>query len=227
MNILVTGSSRGIGREFVEQYLDDSKVEKVWAVTQNPSALAALIESHSGRLHVISASLDKDESIVRLRDALRGHTLDLLINNAGTYITEPSQFSEVKFETLEKTFSVNVGTAFRATQACLDSLKRSKSPIVVQVSSLMGSIADNASGGSYGYRISKVALNMFNKSFSVDHPGITAVVVHPGWVKTDMGGTQAPTLPQESVAGLRKKIATLTLKESGCFYDYQGDELPW
>ena len=91
----------------------------------------------------------------------------------------------------------------------------------------MGSIGDNTSGGSYAYRISKVAINMFNKSFAVDHPFFCSIVVHPGWVKTDMGGAQAPTTVQESVSGLIAVIHKLTLKDSGKFFDYEGEELPW
>ena len=91
----------------------------------------------------------------------------------------------------------------------------------------MGSIADNEGGGSYAYRMSKTALNMFAKSFSRDYPSITTLVIHPGWVKTDMGGENAPTTATESAAGILKVIQDATPAKSGHFYDFEGDELPW
>ena len=95
------------------------------------------------------------------------------------------------------------------------------------MTSMMGSIADNTSGGSYAYRASKAALNMINKSLSVDNSWLTTVVVHPGWVKTDMGGAGAPVEPRASALGIWKLVRGLKMKDSGHFFDFHGKELPW
>ena len=113
------------------------------------------------------------------------------------------------------------------TQALLPCLERAAAPKVVNISSLMGSIEDNSSGGTYAYRMSKAALNMFTKTFAVDFPKIATLTMHPGWVKTDMGGANAPTEKTESVKGLLKVILASSLKNTGQFIDYEGDKLPW
>jgi NAD(P)-dependent dehydrogenase (short-subunit alcohol dehydrogenase family) len=91
----------------------------------------------------------------------------------------------------------------------------------------MGSIGDNSSGGSYGYRMSKAALNMFHKTFSIDFPQITSLVIHPGWVQTDMGGANAPTSVEKSARGILRVIEKASPRDSGDFLDYEGDRLPW
>jgi NAD(P)-dependent dehydrogenase (short-subunit alcohol dehydrogenase family) len=106
-------------------------------------------------------------------------------------------------------------------------LRKSKKPIVANMSSMMGSIADNSSGGYYSYRISKTALNMFTKTLSIEQRQWVVVSLHPGWVKTAMGGAEAPLSPQESGQKLFKLIMDLQLEQSGRFYDYSGRELPW
>ena len=227
MNILITGCSRGIGKEFVQQFLESKNVEKIFAVSQHPESLKDLTIQYPGRLVPIQTSVSEEDSRVQIQNALKDTALDLLVNNAGTYEKEPDDFSEIKIDTLRRTFEVNAYAAFRTCQACLPALEKSKQAKVVQITSLMGSIEDNTSGKSYAYRMSKAALNMFNKCFSIDYPSITSVVFHPGWVQTEMGGKSAPTSPKESVTGMISKIETLSLKETGKFFDYEGDELPW
>src|SRR5262249_2933625 len=122
---------------------------------------------------------------------------------------------------------VNSVVPFEMTQALLPYLKKSKQPKVIHITSLMGSIEDNSSGGYYAYRASKAALNMINKSLTRDHSWLTSVVMHPGWVQTDMGGPQAPTSTRDSAQGIWQVINGLGSEKSGHFYDFKGKELPW
>ncbi len=227
MNIFITGASRGIGREFVEQFLKKPNVDKIWITSSNTDRLQDLVNANPQKVNLISTCVSKPEAKTAIAQALQNETIDLLINNAGTYYDEPDQFAEVNLENVLKSFEVNTLSPMRVCQALIPNLKKSKNPKVVQVTSLMGSIDDNTSGGSYGYRISKAALNMFNKSFSIDFPFLTSIVVHPGWVKTDMGGDEAPIEKSTSVKGLIKVIDELTPEKTGKFFDFEGDELPW
>lgn len=227
MKILITGGSRGIGLEFVKQYLARPEVERVFAVTRNARRLDVLASEHGARLERIPLSVSDESAKGELVKRLESHALDLLINNAGTYPEEPDAFSEISTDFLREGMEVNCYAAFRTTQACLSALRRARAGKVISITSLMGSIGDNASGGSYAYRMSKAALNMFNKCFSIEHRDLTAVVLHPGWVQTDMGGENAPTPVEESVRGMIRVIEGLQPAQSGRFYDYEGDELPW
>ncbi len=219
MRVLITGASRGIGKEFVRHYL--KKGCEVHAVTRNSERLN---EMKTEKLTLHSIDLESPEGAKNLANVLNGKKIDLLINNAGILLDRGSKLLELSEEIVRKSFEVNTLIPFRVCQALLPNLKGGK---VAQITSLMGSIADNGRGGYYGYRMSKVALNMFNRSFSIDHPEILTVALHPGWVKTEMGGEGATTSTEESVAGMTKIIDSLTPEKSGNFYDYEGDELPW
>ena len=232
MNILITGASRGIGRELVEQFLKQSTDNRVVAVSMNADRLMDLHEVYGSRLIATNISVSQETAKAEIKKLfesgdLKNQALDLLINNAGTYPKEPEDFERVGVSYLQEGFEVNTYTAFRTTQACLPFLKKSKAPKVASITSLMGSISDNTSGGSYAYRMSKAALNMFNKSFAMDYPEITAVVFHPGWVQTDMGGKEAPTTVQESASGMMKVMLSLTPKDTGKFFDFEGDTIDW
>ncbi len=227
MNILITGASRGLGRGFVETYLKRSDVSKVWAVSRNTDRLQDLARQYGKKLELVSATVSEEQAKGKLFSVLGNETLDLLINVAGVYPEEPSSFLEISPKSLHEGYEGNVYSAFLTTQACVAALKRSNQAKVVSITSLMGSIADNTSGGSYAYRMSKAALNMFNKCFSIEFPKFTAVVLHPGWVKTDMGGDQAPTTVDESIQGMVKVISELTPKQTGQFFDFEGDRIEW
>ncbi|MBS1958102.1 MAG: SDR family oxidoreductase [Bdellovibrionales bacterium] len=228
MNILITGTSRGIGLEFVRHYLKNPVVKKIFAVSTNADKLkSALGTFDAERLKLISLNVSDPASRTKLTEALAGTTLDLLINNAGVYPKESDDFEKITPEDLHLGFDVNVCSTIYTTQACLPALERSSQPKVISITSLMGSIADNTSGGSYSYRMSKTAINMFNKCFSRDYPKVTAVVLHPGWVKTEMGGADAPTTTEQSVSGMISVISRSNLKDSGKFFDFEGDEIPW
>jgi NAD(P)-dependent dehydrogenase (short-subunit alcohol dehydrogenase family) len=223
MNILITGCSRGLGRGFLESYLKLPDVKRVWAVTTSADKLKDLQSKFADKLRIVSASVSEESARHLIHASLGNETLDLLINCAGAYSREPDEFTEIRVAALKEDFNVNACSVFLTSQACLTALRKSKNAKLVSLSSLMGSIQDNTSGGSYSYRMSKAALNMFNRSFSIDFPEITSVVLHPGWVKTEMGGEHAPTSIEESVAGMIKVISGLKPEHTGNFYDHDGD----
>lgn len=226
--LFITGANRGIGLGLTRAFL--AKGHTVHAAARNPDGARDLweLESDFGprcRIHQLDVAREGD--LQKVASELKNTPIDILINNAGIYAEAQVSFDKVTADSLHKAFAVNSIAPLLVTQKLLPSLKASPEPVVATITSKMGSIADNTSGGAYAYRMSKAAVNMFNKSFAADHPGVTAVVLHPGWVKTDMGGKQAPTEITESAEGLMKVILKLTTKDSGKFFDFSGQSLPW
>ena len=156
-----------------------------------------------------------------------GRAVDILINNAGILDCGNVSFEKLQIDDLSRSIAVNTLGPMKITQLLLPKLSESASPRVFHMTSQMGSIADNRSGGYYFYRISKAALNMFNKSFSQDYPNIPSIVIHPGWVRTDMGGDHAPISPDIAAINISDLILTANNLSSGNFYNYKGEILPW
>jgi len=223
MNVVITGASRGIGLELVREAL--GKGDRVLAVARKPDdskGLAALKKQYSEKLEVCAADVGNPEAGDKIAAAISEWPgVDVLINNAGIFK------KETKLPDFLESFQVNSVAPFNITRALLPKLRKSQSPRVVQITSLMGSIDDNSSGGSYAYRASKSALNMLNKCLAVENEWLTTIVMHPGWVKTDMGGTGAPIEIPESVGGIWKVARGLKSSDSGHFFDFRGKSLPW
>jgi NAD(P)-dependent dehydrogenase (short-subunit alcohol dehydrogenase family) len=230
-SVLVTGANRGLGLEFSKQYSVDGW--RVFACCRSPGkarGLNDLAQASSGSLSLHTLDISRSDSVSSLAEALRDETIDILLNNAGVYGDEShDDFGKTDYEKWGATFSVNVMGAMRMVEAFLENVSRSERKVIACLSSKMGSISDNTSGGSYVYRSSKAALNAVVKSLSVDlkDRGVIAVALHPGWVRTDMGGENAPTLPRESIQGMRKVLEALQGKDSGKFLSYDGSEVPW
>lgn len=168
--------------------------------------------------------------IEKLAQSLSGESIDLLINNAGIYTASPAgTFGNTDYEAWMHAFLINTMAPLRMVQAFAPQITRSRQKTAVTISSKMGSITDNTTGGSYIYRTSKAAVNMIVKTLAIDlkSAGITSVALHPGWVKTDMGGPNALISPTESVSGMRNVINHLTLADSGKFIAYDGKVVPW
>ena len=153
--------------------------------------------------------------------------INMLINNSGILDCGNVTFEKLKIDDLLHSIKVNTLGPMKITQLLLPKLSESANPRVFHMTSQMGSIADNQSGGYYFYRISKAALNMFNKSFSQDYPHIPSIVIHPGWVRTDMGGNHAPISPEIAAINISDLILTPNNLSSGNFYNYKGEILPW
>ena len=230
-SVLITGANRGLGLEFAKQYSDDGW--RVFACCRHPDRakeLNDLARASDGRLSLHPLDVSLEPSISALAEALQGESIDILLNNAGIYGDENhDDFGKIDYERWVETFRVNVMGAMRVTETFVGNVASSEKKVLAFMSSLMGSISDNGSGGSYLYRSSKAALNAIVKSLSIDLKGrgVKTVVLHPGWVKTEMGGENAPLLPPESVAGMRRVLDGLEAKDSGSFLSYEGAELPW
>ena len=223
MNIVITGTSRGIGLELCRLALE--KGHRVLAVARKPEAskeLMAYKQKWAEQLRTVAVELAENSASAHIVEALNGwDQVDVLINNAG--IMRDGD----KTEDFLESFRVNSVVPYQLTTALLPIMKRSKQPKVVQITSQMGSISDNQSGGYYPYRASKAAVNMINKSLAIDNPWLTSIVMHPGWVQTDMGGSGATTTRQESATGIWSVIQELRKEDSGKFYNFRGQSLAW
>ena len=214
---LVTGANRGIGYELCRQL---QAAGDVIAVCRSSSP-------ELDRLKVqVEADIDiaSDESVAQLAKRLQGVAIDVLINNAG--VAQKNTLDDLDFDSIRQQFEVNALGALRITQALLPNLRAGAK--IVLITSRMGSIADNTSGSSYGYRMSKAALSMAGKSLAIDlQPRQIAVaILHPGMVSTDM--TRHSGIPAaESVRGILERIQQLNLQNSGTFWHANGEELPW
>lgn len=223
MTVLVTGANRGIGLEMVKQMkargLNVIGTARKPAEAKELSATGARVE----QLDVTDAA-----SLAALASRLDGVAIDMLVNNAGVGGQPPVSFRETDFAAIDWTFAVNSIGPMRVTQALLKNLEAGRHKTIIQISSVMGSIERNL-GGYYGYRASKAALNMMNKSLALElgQEGFVCVVMHPGWVKTRMGGPGADITVEQSVSGLLDVIAGLGPEDNGLFYDYQGEAIPW
>lgn len=224
MHVVVTGTSRGIGLELVRLALDAG--HQVLAVARRPQDSAGLAElkvAAGDRLKMLTADLLEPGAAEFIAGEVQGSggVVDLLVNNAGI-LRETA-----RREDFMDSFAVNAVAPFEITQALLPWLRRSTQPRVIHVTSKMGSIANNTSGGYYAYRSSKAALNMISRSLSLDHDWLTSVVVHPGWAQTDMGGPQATVPVAESARGIWRLATGAKRQDSGKFFDYLGKELTW
>jgi NAD(P)-dependent dehydrogenase (short-subunit alcohol dehydrogenase family) len=223
MRVIITGTSRGIGLELAQNALHAG--HELLAVARQPARSAGLtrLASQFGeRVRIVAADLREPAAAGTIAAAVPDReAVDVLVNNAGILRQRAGR------EDFMESFTVNAVAPFELTCALLPLLKKSAQPRVVHITSKMGSIADNGSGGYYAYRASKSALNMINMSLARDHAWLTTVVVHPGWVQTDMGGAEAPVTPAQSATGIWQLISGLKQESSGRFFDYQGQPIPW
>lgn len=225
---VVTGANRGIGLEMVKQLLDsDEQVTALARNTPSAHALQQLMLDYPARFRVVEADVTKELDLDRAVKVLDGVTVDVLINNAGVFKNGDGAVSEFDPQIVEQTFLVNSLGPMRVTKAFLPLLNKSPNPVIANITSKMGSIEDNTSGGNVAYRMSKAALNMFTKTLSHEFKKAVVLSLHPGWVKTDMGGNSAPTEPKDSAAGLLRVIREATPKASGQFFDFKGQSIQW
>ncbi len=227
--VLVTGANRGIGLEFVRQYADDGA--SVIACCRDPDAakeLQSLAASSRGRMRVMKLDVASAADIAALKTALAGQPIDILINNAGISGPRRQSSDDIDLEGWLETFRVNTVAPVAVSQALHANLKAGAEKKLAAITSQLGSTANNG-GQRYAYRSSKAALNNAMRGLSRDWAGdgIAVGIFHPGWVKTDMGGQGAPVTPEESVRGLRQRIAELGPTTSGAYRDYAGAELAW
>ena len=223
--VLITGANRGVGLEFAKQYAAEGW--RVHGACRDPGKATAL-KAIKGDVRVHPLEVTDEAQIDALAISLGNESIDILINNAGI-IGPNDSFGGTDVEGWMQTLRVNALAPVRIAERLAANLERGEGKLIVNITSRMGSIADNSSGGSYAYRTSKAALNMAAKSMAIDlkRKGIKVIVFHPGWAKTDMGGRSATVPVADSVGGMRAKIASLTAADSGQFFSYTGQPIPW
>jgi NAD(P)-dependent dehydrogenase (short-subunit alcohol dehydrogenase family) len=222
--ILITGANRGIGLEFVKQYAADGA--SVIACCREPAKAAALNAIKGVR--VMALDVGDRASVAALKKDLGDTAIDILINNAGVSGPREATPGTVDVDAWLDVFKINSVAPFLVAVALKSNLKAGQDKKLVTITSVLGSIAES-NGGMQPYRASKAAVNALMHGLSKDwaKDDIAVGIFHPGWVQTDMGGSGAPVKPQDSVKGLRARIAELSLKTSGTYRDFENRVIPW
>jgi NAD(P)-dependent dehydrogenase (short-subunit alcohol dehydrogenase family) len=191
--------------------------------------LSAIAEESGGRVAIHPLDVADSEQIRSLVETCGDRSIDILFNNAGIAGPSPQRFGPIDTGEWLETLRINTLAPYHMAVAFVEQVARSRRRIIATIGSQLGSIADNTSGGRYAYRTSKAAVHMVMKGLAVDLADrrITSVALHPGWVKTNIGGPQAPVSPAESAAGLYRVLATLTPEDSGKLWSWDGSQLPW
>ena len=216
--VLITGANRGIGLELCRQL--STRGDELVAICRQASS-----ELRSLKLRIIEGvDVNDSDSISSLSDQLDGLKLDWLVNNAGILSVE--SLDSLDFEAMERQFKVNSLGPLRVTAALLPNLGAGSK--IGIITSRMGSVADNTSGGYYGYRMSKAAVNIAGMSMARDleDRGIAVALLHPGMVATDMTGGRGVT-PEHSASGLIQRMDALNIENTGGFWHAEGEQLPW
>ena len=225
---LITGANRGIGLQLTKQALE--RGDTVIAGSRDPGAdsLKALQDKAGDRLQTIPLEVTDPGSLQDARSTIGDRQIDVLINNAGTIGPKRQSTLDTDFEGMAETFAINTIAPLRVAQAFLPNLQKSGHGRIVTISSSMGSLSTGASD-RIAYRASKAAVNKVFQGLASDlkSHNIAVIVMHPGWVRTDMGGSSADLAPEESAAGILKVADGLTLAKSGKFINYDGKDVPW
>jgi NAD(P)-dependent dehydrogenase (short-subunit alcohol dehydrogenase family) len=227
---LITGANRGLGLEFVRQYLADGW--QVYAACRDPESASELHrfgDENRDRLKILAMDVTDPASIEAAATELDGQAIDLLLNNAGIIGPRGQTIGNIDYDAWKEVLDVNTLGPMRVSDAFIEHVARGDRKLIVSLTSGMGSIADNTSGGSILYRSSKAAVNMVMRSLAIDLAprGITCVVINPGWVRTDMGGPNATLEPSESISRMRRLIDALGPEQSGKFFNHTAREYPW
>ncbi|QSP96371.1 SDR family oxidoreductase [Marinobacter salinisoli] len=217
--VVITGANRGIGLELARHYAGAGCA--VIGVCRSPSDELSEVADRV----IDGVDVTTENGINTLKTALEGEQIDLLINNAG--LLQDEQLGSIDFDSIRTQMEINAYAPLRVAQALVSQIPSGGK--IANITSRMGSIADNDSGGRYGYRASKAALNAFGKSLAVDlkPKGIAVAQLHPGYVKTRMVNFGGLITPEEAAKGLAERIGQLDLENSGSFWHSNGEELPW
>ncbi len=232
-NYLITAANRGIGLAVVKVLLSEG--EKVFAACRKPGSsqeLSVLKQRYPQNLDLVELDVDSDESAKKAAKEVAAKTdhLDLLLNMAGILPRPHDQKLEaLDFQQCREAFETNALGPLRISRAFLPLLRKAKNPRVVNVTSGCGSLSGKDNGEFYAYGTSKAALNMVTRTFAFEFKkdGIVCVALDPGWVKTDMGGSNAQLTPEESSSAIVKTLKGLTLKDTSTFIYNDGTELKW
>lgn len=228
--VLITGANRGLGLEHARRYAQ--RGVEVFATARSPGsadALHALAAAYPGRFTVLHYDAADPHAPASIKEALADTPLDLLLANAGAVGESGQALGNIHVEAVLELIRINALAPLKLVEALIYNITLSERKLVALQSSRMGSMGENKAGGSYEYRLSKVAVNMIARNLAVDlRPrGVQVVALHPGWVRTRMGGSNAPVAVEAAVAGQQQLLDGLTAEHSGRFFNYDGTELPW
>ncbi|MEM7707500.1 MAG: SDR family oxidoreductase [Pseudomonadota bacterium] len=220
--VLITGANRGLGLEFAKQYADDG-----WTVIGTARSPAKADELKAVAAEMFQLDVTDRASIAALAKSLDGRPIDMLINNAGIF-PRVGEIEKVDADDYARTLLVNTLGPVLVTQALLPNLRAGDMKHIVNITSQLASIENNG-GNFYGYRESKAGLNMFTKTLAaeLEPEGFVCLALHPGWVRTDMGGPSATLSPEESVSAMRDVISSVSTGDSGQYRAYTGAVVPW
>ena len=222
--VLITGANRGIGLALAANF--DAAGYHVIGSARKPAKAGAL---HDLGVQVEQLDVSDQVSVSALAERLKGVEIDILINNAGIAGKQSKEMATIDVDDMMRTLNVNTLGPVRVMQALYPNVVLSQQKLIVNVSSMMGSLEMNTWGCCAGYRASKSALNSINQTFSVDfaESGVAFVVMHPGYVQTDMNEGQGNITTDQSAKGLMQVITDLSAKDNGAYLDWQGKALPW
>jgi len=228
--VLVTGANRGLGLEFARQYAADGW--QVFAACRTPGDAAELKKlemASSGRIRVLPMDVMDVASVKAAALVIGTQPIDLLLNNAGVMGPRNDRIGSIDYAAWARVLDANSLGPMRVVEAFVENVAKGSQKKIVTITSGMGSLEDNTSGGAYAYRTSKAAVNMVVRSLALDLAprGITCIVMNPGWVRTDMGGSGGKLSPAESIKAMRSVIANLRPDDSGKFLNYTGKPYPW
>lgn len=230
-SILITGSNRGLGLEWSRQYARLGW--RVYATCRFPEQADALQQLATDYAHVSVHQLDvtREDDLAALTTALGHEPIDILVNNAGVYFERwgKDKLGHIDYAAWLETYAVNVLGAMRVTEALHHNLSRSNKRLVVMTTSHMGSLHDIGGANDYAYRSSKAALNAVVRGLvhELAPMKIGVLLVHPGWVRTRMGGNQGLYSVTESVGNMRLLVDNFRTRDSGVFYRCDGQIIPW
>ena len=229
-NVFITGANRGLGLGFVKNFLE--KNAQVFCTTRNISKSNDLMKykrKYPNNLEICEMDLISESTSNVLSDFLGTKPVDIFINNAGIIGNSNQHFKGVSSNSWVEVLKINLIAPLLITQSIIKNIEISFDKKIYFISSKVGSIDDNRSGGMYTYRSSKTALNQVVKSLSIDLKplGISVISLHPGWVRTDMGGPNALISVDQSIDGMMSVISNTNIKNSGQFLNYDGNEIPW
>ncbi len=228
--ILITGANRGIGFELTQQYAEAGW--RVIACCREPDKaqeLDGVRSDHGEQVSIHRLDVTNSEPIKALVTSMEDTPIDILLNNAGIYGQRDASLGNIDEDKWLETFRVNTIAPIKVMDAFIDVVAASKRKVFASITSKMGSVADNTSGGSYVYRSSKAALNAAMKSAANDVKGrgISVVVIHPGWVRTDMGGPSGLLSVEQSAKSIRELLGRVSIEDTGKFFNYDGTVIPW
>ena len=228
-SVLITGANRGLGLAHVQAFL--AAGASVYAAVRAPAEAVELqqLAAKFPSLKILRYDASDDASAAQLKAQLGDTPIDLLFANAGANAKTRETLATVEAATMAELFQINSIAPLQLARALIDNVLSSARKIIAFQSSLMGSLQDNSSGGSYSYRISKTALNMAAKNLAEEFRarGLISVALHPGWVRTRMGGDAAPLSIEQSVAGQQALLSKLSTEHNGQFYNWDGTSIPW